>query len=159
MSTSASRPSDQQIQFPDRFEMNSSKEKFAFLILISVLVFNGGCGQEEASGPEPSTYSVRGTILQADGKPLSMGMVEFQPLGDTKANGLGTVKDGEFTLAMMLNGKKYSGVTAGQYRVIVIPRGTTVEQQGNPESIVLPEPVTIEAKSENALKLVLPEKK
>ena len=87
MSTSASRPSDQQIQFPDRFEMNSSKEKFAFLILISVLVFNGGCGQEEASGPEPSTYSVRGTILQADGKPLSMGMVEFQPLGDTKANG------------------------------------------------------------------------
>jgi hypothetical protein len=43
--------------------------------------------------------------------------------------------------------------------VAVIPRGATEEQQGDPEYIMLPAPITIEAKAENDLKLVLPKKK
>ncbi len=140
--------------------MNSLKDKnIELLILAAALIFVGGCGEGEDTGPEPTTHAVKGTVHHADGKPLFAGMVEFKPVKDGHANGFGTVEDGKFTLTMMLNGKKYTGVPQGEYQVAVIPRGATEEQQGDPEYIMLPAPITIEAKAENDLKLVLPKKK
>lgn len=109
-----------------------------------------GCGS--ASRDElPETYPVSGTIVNANGKKLTEGRLTFH---STSAPGLsvtGTVgPDGTFTLETARQDQRRAGAPAGQFNVTYIRQrdGTRMEV------IHLPEPVTIEAQT-NELKLTL----
>ncbi len=117
-----------------------------------------GCSGGKSEGEEIQTHPVTGTVTNADGTPLKLGTIEFRPLKDAKANGNGVVENGEFKITMMLDKQKYEGVPEGEYTVsITIMAGDQV-QQGNPETITLPDPITIKAGEQAPLKLKLPKK-
>ena len=107
-------------------------------VLALALVCQGGCG-----GPDeepPKTYEVTGTVLGADGKPLSGGLVEFRSGGDKPVSATGRIQpDGSFSLSTIAGEQKLPGAVAGTHKVTVIPPPPeTGDIQAVPQPVVLP---------------------
>lgn len=117
-----------------------------------------GCSDKQPKFDE--LHPVNGTVTAADGKPVSGGSVQFTPDPDKPEFLVNSEvsKAGSFSLSTVRTtdsrGERKKGAPAGKYKVVFRP--DVVDQtQGHKEPITLPEPVTVEAKS-NDLKLALP---
>jgi hypothetical protein len=70
--------------------------------------------------PPPALYPVHGNV-RVDGKLLEAGVVEFQPLEELGHNALGEIQpDGDFSLSIVHEGKRFKGAVPGAYRVTVL---------------------------------------
>src|SRR5438552_18045351 len=80
-----------------------------------------GCGDPDA--PQAvKVYEVKGSVLLPDGKPLSGGTVEFEPVGESVYQASGEIgPDGTFTLRTQNSG---DGAVPGEYRVKIVPDET-----------------------------------
>jgi hypothetical protein len=94
--------------------MQSLKSFLATAILVTAGTALPGCGQSE-SLPKYTVYPVSGSVLLADGKPLTTGSVYFVPKGDLPVTPVGEIKpDGTFSL---ITGGSGEGAPAGDYKV------------------------------------------
>lgn len=85
-----------------------------------------GCSQQ------PPTYPVHGMVIYPDGKPVTRGTIEFEPVGTTKPmTASGEIRsDGTFRLGTY---RLDDGAVAGEHRAAVISDysiGTGVERPG-----------------------------
>lgn len=85
------------------------------LVVVLVSAVLAGCG----GGPLP-TYEAGGTVTFPDGKPLSGGWVEFQPVEAPLSVGArGEIQpDGTFRLGTFESG---DGAIEGEHRALVVP--------------------------------------
>jgi hypothetical protein len=75
-----------------------------------------GCGHSD-SLPVLDVYQVKGTVLLADGQPLSGGWISFVPKGDLSVTPGGEIRpDGTFSIA---TGGSGDGAPPGEYKVRV----------------------------------------
>jgi hypothetical protein len=121
-----------------------------------------GCGTEQKPTNLPPTHEVRGTVLQADGNPLSGGHVQFtpkQPTGLTLSGSIGP--EGQFSMKTIGSEGAVSGTPEGTYTATVtMPLSTDPTKQhlaGGP--IAVPGEFTVKAGGENNFTLKLPAKK
>ena len=84
-------------------------------------LMSGGCGSQTGG---PVTVPVRGVVM-LDGKPLSSGVVQFQPASGQVATGE-IAGDGSFTLSRTTPG---DGVLPGTYSVAVVSYDPAAEVQ------------------------------
>ena len=81
----------------------------------------GGCSNPDVT-QAVKVYEVKGSVLLADGKPLTSGTVEFEPVKDSVYQASGQIgTDGSFTLKTPNSG---DGAAPGEYRVKIIPDET-----------------------------------
>jgi hypothetical protein len=94
--------------------MNSVYRVLSCLVILAVVAF-GGCGSKN-----PPTYRAGGVVTFPDGKPLTNGWVEFQPLdAPVRVTARGSIHaDGTFALGTF---RPNDGAMAGQYRALVAP--------------------------------------
>jgi hypothetical protein len=77
-----------------------------------------GCGDSDAP-KAGKVYEVKGSVILADGKPLTTGSVEFEPVKDSMFPATGAIgTDGTFTLKTPNAGE---GAVPGEYRVRIVP--------------------------------------
>jgi hypothetical protein len=104
---------------------NGHLRKAAWLCTVFILSVSG-CGDGE-----PPTVPISGKVAYADGKPLTEGMIVFNPTFGNEAAPLFVIqKDGTFATAGM-------GVQPGEYRVSLSPseEGTApIEGEGEPKA-------------------------
>jgi hypothetical protein len=85
----------------------------SYILIVSLCVM-GGCSKG------PRTYPVEGRVTFRDGKPLTGGTVEFQPVGELKgqisARGY-IATDGTYHMSTF---EQADGVMEGKHRVLVI---------------------------------------
>ncbi|MEZ6069015.1 MAG: hypothetical protein R3C10_01835 [Pirellulales bacterium] len=126
------------------------------LLVVGVCLWFGGCGGE-ATQSIP-TYPVNGTVLLADGRPLSGGMIEFRSLDNTTLTTTSVIApDGTFALKTLLDGGRVDGAVAGEYRVTVTPTPPeTDDVQAVGTVISLPDSYQISAAGDNAITITLP---
>ena len=68
-------------------------------------------------------YEVKGSVVLEDGKPLTGGTVEFEPVSGSVYQASGEIgPDGSFSLKTADSG---DGAAPGEYRVKVVPDETT----------------------------------
>ena len=80
-----------------------------------------GCGGSEKASP-PTTYQATGTVLSADGQPVSGGMIEFRSTEGKPVSAIGQIQpDGSFSLSTLVDSTKVPGAVAGRHQVIVMP--------------------------------------
>jgi len=125
------------------------------------LILLAGCGKPPAKFDD--LHPVTGTILTSEGKPVEAGVVVFEadpPKADFLTNSeVGS--GGTFKLTTVRTndsqGERKPGAPAGKYKVTFTPK-LGDQTAGYQAPVTLPNPVTVEAKS-NDLKLTLPAKK
>lgn len=102
------------------FLLKSVREIGILLVLVILTLFPAsGCRKTPTM---PETYPVHGKVIFPDGRPVSGGAVNFQPLTDTTIPTSGLIgTDGTFTLTSYRDGIRQPGVIAGPCRVIVTP--------------------------------------
>lgn len=92
--------------------------KLLALICSALLVQLGGCGTSDGGVQKQTVYPVKGSVVLADGKPLSGGKIYFVPKAGAVMSE-GTVgSDGAFALE---TGGSGEGAPAGDYKVRVEP--------------------------------------
>jgi hypothetical protein len=92
----------------------------AAILMVCVLVYGAGCEKSEF----PTTYPVKGRVLLTGDQPLTGGVVEFECVAQTEFRGFSKIgNDGTFgpVVVYKSNGRETPGLTAGEYRVRVIP--------------------------------------
>jgi hypothetical protein len=114
-------------------------------LLAAGLCCPAGCGR----APEnlPATCEVTGTVLAADGKPMSGGLIEFRSRTQNTLPATGRIgADGTFALTTMVDQKKLPGAVAGSHQVTVMP---PLPQSQGIQPVVQPItlPGTLEVKS------------
>ncbi|MFO0956911.1 MAG: carboxypeptidase-like regulatory domain-containing protein [Isosphaeraceae bacterium] len=83
------------------------------------LLLLAGCSGDDNSTPKASTYTVRGSVLLPDGKPLAGGTVYFVPTAKGTVGATGKVgSDGSFKLSTYGTD---DGAAAGTYKVRIEP--------------------------------------
>jgi hypothetical protein len=109
-----------------------SRRLIALALLVLPLLAAWGCGSSAAN--LPSLIPVKGKVTYK-GRPLTQGVVRFEPDGYGRpANGtLGS--DGTFVLTTLKEG---DGIVAGQHRVYVTGTGKTVKQELIPKKYTSP---------------------
>jgi len=90
------------------------------LVVLATAGLAAGCSRDQG----PSLVPVKG-VVTLDGKPLSSGIVQFQPATGQPATGE-IAGDGSFTLSRNAPG---DGVPPGTYRVAVVSYDPTAETQ------------------------------
>ena len=116
-----------------------------------------GCAKEESPAPnDVKVVPATGTVEYADGSPVALGAIEFRPLDGAGANGMGAIENGAFQLRFLQAGGAVDGVPPGEYKVTVTLMDSGSQQQGAPETIAIPDTVTIED-GEATIALTLPE--
>ena len=132
----------------------------AFLGVIGT-VFVAGCGPKFNTTPPPKVYPVKGKVLLASGKPVSGGIITFNPKTRLGAEASSEIApDGSFQLTTIV---KNDGALPGSYTVSVNPyfkdgRYTKVPAIHLPPKFAAPETsdLTAEVKAEdNDLKIEL----
>jgi len=119
------------------------------------LLFLGGCGK---SRPEPpKTFEVTGTVLGADGKPLTGGLVEFRSAGDKPVSATGRIQpDGSFSLSTIAGEQNVPGAVAGTHKVTVVPPPPdTGDIQAVPEPVSLSQTYEVKPEGENKFTIKL----
>jgi hypothetical protein len=92
---------------------------FGLAALVLVLPLAGGCGQSDSVG-KLNLNPVKGTVLQADGKPLSTGRVAFV-LPEKGFEFSGDIQsDGSYTLGT----PETPGAVEGTYKVRIDPESS-----------------------------------
>ena len=84
-----------------------------------------GCGGEPSavSLPSETLHPVKGSVVTAEGKPLTEGLITFVPVKNTSRAATGKIgSDGSFTLK---SGDMGDGVAEGEYRVKIESTLTT----------------------------------
>lgn len=106
--------------------MNLRNLRYLRLVLLAGLIGLVGCS---ASRP---VYPVEGKVTFPDGKPLTMGSIEFQlqdPESKAPLNGNGSINsEGEYSISAFIGGRVVTGLPEGTYRVIIVsmpPEGRT----------------------------------
>lgn len=122
-----------------------------------------GCGDQQGDSTSddiPSTYKVRGTVLQANGQPLLGGEVEFHSDKNSDLTVMGTVgSDGKFSLRTNSSSGRSEGAPEGTYRVTVMPQiaqGEGNDIQDVPQPITVPGTFTVKASDDNNFTIKLP---
>jgi hypothetical protein len=90
------------------------------LLMVLMMMVCCGCDKPEF----PTTFPVKGKVLLAGDKPLSLGTIEFECVAQPEYRGFCRIAmDGTFGPVMVYksNGRETAGLTAGEYRVRVIP--------------------------------------
>ena len=91
-------------------------------LAIAVATGLPGCGDPDVSRAV-KVYEVKGSVLLEDGKPLTSGTVEFEPVSGSVYQASGEIgPDGSFSLKTADSG---DGAAPGEYRVKVVPDETT----------------------------------
>lgn len=109
-----------------------------------------GCGSKPLN--LPATYPVRGTVVAADGKPLTGGAIRLTSNDKDRYEATGEIgADGKFELRTIAQGERLTGAVAGPHRAVVLPDG----KPGDILPAIELKEVTVEAK-ENDLKITLP---
>jgi hypothetical protein len=128
---------------------------------VFLAVFVGGCGAEQKASNLPATHSAQGTVLQADGKPLSGGSVEFRPKQSIGVTLTGDISpEGKFSLRTVGSDGVASGAPEGTYTAMVIlPSSTDPTKQHLAGTMDVPGEFTVKAGGENNFTLKLPAKK
>jgi hypothetical protein len=114
------------------------------LVLLPVFCFCLlGCSKK--AGSLPKTYSVTGSVVYKDGKPVAGGSIFFRSVTDTSFAASGDIdKDGKFTVFTVKENEKLRGLPEGEYRVTVQPP-IPPDQRAAP-AIELPQTFKVEAK-------------
>ncbi len=91
-----------------------------------------GCG---GGNSRPNNVSISGKVAYANGKPLTSGMIVFNPLEEGEEAPLAPIQqDGSFTFSG-------AGVAPGEYRVsLAQPEGEAASGEGNSEVSTFPVP-------------------
>jgi hypothetical protein len=98
---------------------------FRACALMLLLIFSiPGC--EKKASPLPETFSVKGKVIDQDGKPMTKGTIYFSPATNVDTGLLinGPIENGDFTLAtrrVIGDFQESDGVPAGEYRVTIRP--------------------------------------
>jgi len=93
------------------------RRRAVLVMLVTTLL--GGCGRAVTSTPVLPKYEVKGKVLQADGKPLTSGKIEFFPKSPEAQSASGPIdSDGSYSLGSITPGE---GAVVGEYRVTVTP--------------------------------------
>jgi hypothetical protein len=93
-------------------------------LIFSIAVAAGffGCENPDVSRAV-KVYEVKGSVVLADGKPLTGGTVEFEPVSGSVYHASGEIgSDGTFSLKTADSG---DGAAPGEYRVKVVPDEAT----------------------------------
>jgi hypothetical protein len=106
------------------------------ILLTSLVGILAGCSGSGSSGPE-----VKGKVLFANGKPLTTGIVIFQPNpkkgNQSKHEARGTIDaDGNYTLASEARGQ--TGIPPGWYRVAVVATKQDPKNEYAPPTWLIP---------------------
>ena len=137
---------------------NSTRWCLCLVPLLPILLVGiVGCGGNDA--PEhPTTYPVTGTVVAADGTPLTDGMIELRTAEGKPLSAMGMIQpDGTFELSTMSGNQKLPGAVAGLHQVTVIPPSSDPQDiQSTAMPISLPTPVEVRAQAENQLTVKLP---
>jgi len=84
---------------------------------LGVILAIAGCSSDNNPVKKVTTYEVKGQVLLPDGKPLSSGMIYFQPKTESAQPAQGRLgSDGTFTLT---TGSSGPGAAAGDYKVYI----------------------------------------
>jgi hypothetical protein len=121
-----------------------------FLLITAACL--AGCGKSVK--PMPATYPVHGKVIHKDGKPVTAGMVQFQPEADTSVTTTGTIQnDGTYRLTTIRDRVRAEGAVAGPNRVIVSPGAAAdvtmspnrnMKMAGRPVPTIYPTPYAVE---------------
>jgi len=87
------------------------------------LIVLAGCGEGATSPAAVKVYPVNGTVLRADGKPVSGGRIYFVPKDGLVTPDAPIGPDGTFALATSRSGE---GAPAGEYKIRVEPDDPTL---------------------------------
>jgi hypothetical protein len=130
---------------------------YYFISLLIALVCTIGCVRRQSELPK--TYPVRGKVTLKNGKPVTDGMVRFEPASTPKATTAGKINsDGTYSLITMSGDKRADGAIPGPNRVILVlsansgvpvPKGQLI-----PPPVVFPKPFVVEEK-ENDIPLTI----
>jgi hypothetical protein len=126
------------------------------LMALGALVLAAGCS---GGAKVPKTYPVSGKVLQADGKPMTGGVVQFVPKNNLDVTTSGEIQaDGSFTLSTVAENKKVTGATEGPHTVTVLPpvQSQKSEQGSAPPAILIPEAYTVKSDGENNFTINIP---
>ena len=129
------------------------KSVVVFLLASSL----SGCGNE-APGNLPETHEASGTVVDANNKPLSRGMIEFKSK-ETEQLTIRAVIDekGNFEATTQgSSGNPIAGAPAGTYTATVTPFGIGAGVQDAPVSVVIGETITVPSGGTNSLQIRLP---
>jgi len=110
--------------------------------LLALLVL-GGCGGHSLGEP-PELHPVTGTVLSAQGLPITDGMIEFRSTTDAQQSARGNVQsEGRFSLETIWGREKLPGAAVGQYEVTYYP---AMGPKQTEVPVTLPDHVKVEAK-------------
>lgn len=95
-----------------------------FLLSLGAVVLLAGCGKDGGRPEENFTlYPVKGRVVQANGRPLSGGVIRFLPIMHPSFVANSEIaEDGTFTLMTELPGKGVQAVVPDvEYTVAIVP--------------------------------------
>jgi hypothetical protein len=125
---------------------------------LGVLVLSAGCASSTKSLPQ--TYPVNGKVVDADGRPMSGGVIMFKPESKADVTTTGSIQpDGSFTLITVVENQKVDGVIAGPYTVTILPplgQDQRAAAGGAPQPVQLRETIIVKSDGANTLTLTLP---
>jgi hypothetical protein len=102
-----------------------------------------GCNSKLSSLPK--TYSVTGSVVYKDGKPVAGGSIFFRSVTDSSFAASGDIdKDGKFVVMTVKDNEKVRGLPEGEYRVTVQP--PIPPDQRAVQAIDLPQTFKVEPK-------------
>lgn len=123
-------------------ESNPARHRFVFAVwssfaLIAALVFSGCSGEPSAvSLPTEPLHPVKGSVVLADGKPLTEGEITFVPVKNTSHTATGKIgTDGTFTLK---SGDLGDGAAEGEYKIKVESALTVPSADAKKKKFIVP---------------------
>src|SRR5262245_12467914 len=100
-----------------------SKSKKNISFALTLLLVCDAC-RKPPETPLPKTYPVTGLIVDQQGKPLTMGSIQFESMVDVKTQALGKVQpDGYFTMTTVVGEAMVPGAIEGPHKVSFLPVG------------------------------------
>jgi hypothetical protein len=116
--------------------------------LLLAALWLAGCGDSAGTSSiaNPTTFPVKGKIVDANGQPaIAGGMIMFEPLDGPQFSSVAEVQsDGTFSLHLVTpSGDRLEGAVPGEHRVTIT---TPIrEDQSGGASISLPETFTVKS--------------
>lgn len=137
---------------------------FGALWFGTILAVVPGCATKEEM---PKTYTVKGKVVQKNGKPLKGGFITFTSVTSDEQRAYGDIaEDGTFkldtvALTSRARSEKLAGAVEGEFKVTIRPAGSIDDGTGGPPigggrpAFTLKKRYKIEAKENNDLTVVV----